>query len=276
MSDKLEHCDYVYHCSPDSDIGKLRPTGMHKGIQALPMQQGGIYVAPKFRDALAWYCSFVRHKKNSSNTLPAKEREKKGEKEIKYAPPHDKLYYHGATIYKIAVPKGFLKGLWGADMWEPEYFIPSEKMKRVQIFSAKTYSDGDLMDLYSRSRQKAWESRQGSWDTESMARDLRQNPAAVMYIYFLEAFRKMALSRKTDRVRKNIWNLRCRAFKNLMTQLEKYFLIHKYSSPSIPVPRCTDIPGMHKVASRIRLLLNTPDENFKDSDWSREIYGSIR
>jgi hypothetical protein len=55
---------HVYHVSPISHIHKLRETGSTKGIQAAPQHQAGVYVAPKYSDAIEWFISYVAHNKN--------------------------------------------------------------------------------------------------------------------------------------------------------------------------------------------------------------------
>ena len=257
-----DHCDYVYHVSPFSGLGRLRPTGGHKGTQSCAMSRGGVYVAPKFRDALAWYCSFVRHKKNEKNT----DRRHRSENGKNCGMPKKPLYYHGATIYKIAVPKGLIKNLWKSCWWEPEYFIPAEMMPDIRIVSTKTYTDTELISLYNRARNKAWESQRGGWDMERIAQKLRTNPAAKAYLAFLEEFRAMAVARD-ERLQLSAYK---DAFKTLMYALSDCFAINKFGTEKpVPIPHCKDLSKMEKTVTCIRQLLNTPKRNFIPRHWQR-------
>jgi hypothetical protein len=50
----------VYHVSPRSDIFELRPTGSKKGQRSyIGKKQPGVYVAPRFIDAVAWAVTYV-------------------------------------------------------------------------------------------------------------------------------------------------------------------------------------------------------------------------
>jgi hypothetical protein len=271
MSTK-KHCDYVFHVSPFSGLGKLRPTGGHKGTQSVTMSQGGVYVAPHFRDALAWYASFVRHKKNESNAR----RKHRSENGPNRGLPHECLYYHGATVYKLAIPKGFLKGLWSSGWWEPEYFIPGEMMDQVHIVSATTYDDGELLDLYARAEHKRWEAQRGRWDAEKLARSLRRNVAAKAWLQMLEEFRDYSMSRQVfddvkgeqfQRGRSEIWRHRCTVFNSLMGRLSDLFRTSKFCEAPVGIDRCPDVPLMEKIVARIRQLIATPDDQFHYYAW---------
>jgi len=56
----------MYHISPQSGLKSLRPTGHHRGTQAYPQGMAGVYLAPKFADAVAWGVSHVMYKKGHS------------------------------------------------------------------------------------------------------------------------------------------------------------------------------------------------------------------
>lgn len=143
----------VYHVSPKSDIHHLKPTGYHSGQQSVAMRQEGIYVAPKFSDAVAWSTSYILYKKG--NTQKPNERLKeKGQG----GGNHTKdLIYKNLTIYEIEIPKDLLKRVWKSGFWEAEYFIPKEYMNQMRIIKSQTYSKDELLKLYNRSTNKRQE-----------------------------------------------------------------------------------------------------------------------
>lgn len=159
---------YVYHVSPESGIVKLRPTGTHKGIQAKKQLQAGIYVAPKFKDSVEWFLSFVAHKKKSNR------------------------YSHG-TIYKIKIPIEVLQRSWFSDSWEKEFFIVEEDMDRLEIVSSDTYEFAELQSMSSRWKWRKYEQILPKSDPEKTAHRLRANLACRVYLARKEDFRKMML-----------------------------------------------------------------------------------
>jgi len=137
----------VYHVSPRSDMFKLRPTSHHKGTRALIGKgEPGIFVAPKFRDAIAWSVSYVAGKKYNTQEPTERVKEKGGGR-------HGEKFkgnYATLTIYEIEVPKDVLKRSVYTGWWEPEYFISASDMELMNIISSKTYSFYELVKIQSR------------------------------------------------------------------------------------------------------------------------------
>jgi len=137
----------VYHVSPRSDMFKLRPTGHGKGVRSLIGKgQPGLFVAPKFRDAVAWAVSYVSGKKSETQRPNERLREKGGGYHGEKGP---KLYKN-LTIYEIKVPKEVLVNSYYTGWWEPEYFITAENLDKMRIIKSKTYHIEELTDIYRR------------------------------------------------------------------------------------------------------------------------------
>jgi hypothetical protein len=186
---------YVYHVSPDSNITNLRPTGHHRGQQSVKMGMGGVYVAPRFRDAISWALSYVIGKKYYTQrpNQRLKEREKGGGHHGEKGPTN----YKNITIYKIEVPKNLLnkKEVWGSSFWEPEYFIPEKLMGEMKIIESKTYSMDELVRINDRSEQKRWELRFNSSDNK-IKEASKNNLAARYYLELLDLYNKSLLQGK--------------------------------------------------------------------------------
>jgi hypothetical protein len=137
----------VFHVSPRSDMKILRPISHKRGTRALIGKgQPGLFVAPKFRDAVAWATSYVGGKKYY--TQRPNERLKElgkgwhGEKGIRS--------YKNLTIYEIKVPKEVLKKSTFTGWWEPEFFISAEHIPDMSIVKSRTYSLDELSRIYTR------------------------------------------------------------------------------------------------------------------------------
>jgi hypothetical protein len=186
---------YVYHVSPDSTIVKLRPTGSHKGQQSVKMGIGGIYVAPRFRDAVSWALSYVMGKKY--HTQKPNERLKEKEYGGGWHGEEGPRSYKKITIYKIEIPKNLLskKGVWGSDFWEPEYFIPGEYMDEMKIIESKTYSIDEIIRINNRSEQKRSEVRFNGYENKIKIAS-KNNLAAKYYLELLDLYNRSLLKGK--------------------------------------------------------------------------------
>jgi hypothetical protein len=184
---------YVYHVSPDSSIGRLRATGSNRGQQSVKMGKSGIYVAPKFKDAVVWGVSYVSGKKY--NTQKPNERLKEKESGGGWHGDSGPKNYKNLTIYKIEVPKELLKNVWSSSSWEPEYFIPSEYMDQIKIVKSKTYSLNDLIIMDSRSGQKRTESLLAR-DSVGIEKASKTNLAARYYLELKNLYNQYLLRGK--------------------------------------------------------------------------------
>ena len=137
----------VYHVSPRSDMFKLRSTGHRKGTRAyIGKGEPGIFVAPTFKDAVAWATSYVGFKKHNTQKPNERLKEKGGG-------VHGEGFkgeYKTLTIYEIKVPKDTLKNSVYTSWWEPEFFIPASSMDLMTIIGSKTYPLYDLSKMQSR------------------------------------------------------------------------------------------------------------------------------
>ena len=106
----------IWHASPNSNLFKLRATGSSKKLQAIPMEEAGLYVCPRFRDAVIWFLSYISGKKNNYSSLNP---------------------YKEGTIYKLEIPTVVLERSWYSENWEPEYFISEDDVKYIKILSKK-------------------------------------------------------------------------------------------------------------------------------------------
>lgn len=137
----------VYHVSPRSDMSRLRATSPRKGTRAyIGKGESGIFVAPKFKDAVAWATSYVGGKKHHTQKPNERLKEKGGG----YHGEKFKGIYRDLTIYEIKVPKEVLKRSVYTGWWEPEYFIAADDMDKMIIVSSKTYSFYELAAMQSR------------------------------------------------------------------------------------------------------------------------------
>lgn len=201
---------YVYHVSPKSGINRLRPTGSHRGQQSVRMGKGGIYVAPKFRDAVSWALSYVMGKKyhtqKPNNRL--KQKEEGGGNHGENGPRN----YKNITIYKIEISKDLLskKGVWGSNFWEPEYFIPGEYMNEMKIIESKTYSMDEILRINSRSEQKRTELHINS-SNNKIKKASKNNLAAKYYLELLELYNSTLLRGKKPIIKddeKSPWSVK--------------------------------------------------------------------
>jgi len=184
---------YVYHVSPDSSIRKLRATSARKGLQAVKQGTSGIYVAPKFKDAVAWAISYVGGKKyyTQEPNDRLKERESGGGWHGESGPRN----YDNLTIYKIEIPQEILKNTWSSRSWEPEYFIPSEYLNNMRIVQSKTYSMNDLIIKNNRSDQKRFEINFLS-NLKLIRNASKTNLAARYYLELIELYNQNLLKGK--------------------------------------------------------------------------------
>jgi hypothetical protein len=167
---------YVYHTSPESGIYKFKPTGHHKGRQSIRMNRGGLYVAPKFSDAVAWATSYVAHKKGKKHPKSPRS-----------------IFYRDITIYKIRVPKQTIADSWGASWWEAEHFIADEHLDSLEIVSKKTYHYHDLIQLYKKEHSKKYDCSRSRWDIATThARS--HNIAAKYYLQLKEELNTLLLA----------------------------------------------------------------------------------
>lgn len=146
----------VYHVSPVSNIKKFRATGKHKGQQSVPMDGGGLYVAPSFKDAVTWATSYVEFKKGE-------------------------VPYKSLTVYNLAIPELILSQSWFCTHWEPEFFIADEHMHEIEIVGKKTYLTKELNKLYVRHKTRGNEAR---WkDKDKIAQEISStNKAASAWL----------------------------------------------------------------------------------------------
>ena len=205
--DKKYKKTYVYHVSPDSDIGKLRPTGSHRGQQSVKMGMGGIYVAPRFKDAVSWAVSYILGKKYY--TQRPNQRLKNKEKGGGSHGEKGHNSYRKLTIYKIEIPKYLLskKGVWGSNSWEPEYFLPGEYIREMKIIESKTYSREEIIIIHNRSEQKRTELSLNSYNNK-IKQASKTNLAAKYYIELLEMYNRYLLMGKKPIIKddENSWS----------------------------------------------------------------------
>jgi hypothetical protein len=145
----------VYHVSPNPNLKKIRPE--RTDAQSGSKLGRGVFVAPKFRDALAWADSYVKHKKPGGE-------------------------YKNLTIYELNIPRDTLKNLYKSSWWEPEYFVPEELADQIQIVSSKTMTNKEIVGLYRRVLSLKFIERQGVSDLSRIKRLAKTNTAARLYI----------------------------------------------------------------------------------------------
>lgn len=163
---------FVYHASPENGIHIFRPTGRYKGQQSIPMNEGGIYVAPTFKDAVAWAATYVSYKKG-----------KNVDKEFQ------SVKYRNITIYKISVPKHILDSSWSNSSWEKEYFISGKYVNLLEVASKETYNVYEIKKMYER-----YIYRQSSIMCDKYTVRHANNLASKYYLQLKEKLNKMVLS----------------------------------------------------------------------------------
>jgi len=137
----------VYHVSPRSDMFKLRPISHRKGTRAfIGKGEPGIFVAPKFRDAVAWATSYIGFKKNDTQRPNERLKEKGGGRHG----DSFKGVYKTLTVYEIKIPKDVLRSSVFTSWWEPEFFIQAFNMDLMTVVGSKTYSFYELAKIQSR------------------------------------------------------------------------------------------------------------------------------
>jgi len=151
----------VWHCSPNSNLYILKATGMHSGTQAVKQNKAGIYVAPKFRDSLMWFASYVRSKKDHLHK-------------------HINQHYDQGTFYKIEVPQFVLKKSWFNNSWEPEYFIQEEDIHNLKIIKKETYNAREVNKMLFRIDNKEKAERQNRRENKAN-KQLKSNYAFKVY-----------------------------------------------------------------------------------------------
>jgi len=167
----------VYHVSPRSDMFKLRPTGHSKGVRSyIGKKQPGLFVAPKFRDAIAWAVSYVGGKKYDTQEPTERVKEKGGGRHGEKGPRS----YRYLTIYEIKVPREVLNSSSYTAWWEPEFFISAEHLDKMSIVKSKTYTLDELSKIYSRSESTRRESYPGK--LLNIERASKTNLAARFYL----------------------------------------------------------------------------------------------
>lgn len=165
----------VYHVSPLPNLIRLRaertnaPSGSKLGR--------GVFVAPKFKDALAWASSYVQFKKKGSDDGGA------GPKP-----------YRNLTIYELKIPRGILKTLYYADWWEPEYFVPEELVDQIEIVSSKTMSSNQIHGLYLRGLAQKFSFRKGGSEATKIKELSKTNLAAKLYLSLFERYSRDRMS----------------------------------------------------------------------------------
>jgi len=170
----LEHTGgqaIVYHVSPHPNLKKIRPetTRAESGSRL----GRGVFVAPKFRDALAWADSYVKHKKPGGQ-------------------------YKELTIYKLQIPRDTLKTLYHASWWEPEYFVPEELADQIQIVSSKTMTNKEIVGLYRRVLAITFKERQGPPDRAKIRKLAKTNLAARLYIDLFDTLADVRMRGQDD------------------------------------------------------------------------------
>lgn len=206
----------VYHVSPDSSIGELRATGHHKGQQSVKMGESGIYVAPKFRDAVAWAISYVGSKKGNTQKPNERLKEKGGGYHGEKGPRN----YKKLTIYEIEIPKDLLKNVWGSSFWEPEYFIPGNYMDSMKIIKSKTYSLDELMVLDRRRSGKRLEVM--TKDLAEIKKASKNNIAARYYLELLDLYNEKLLMGKNPIINYNDKNSNDHVIRQEIDKLKNY------------------------------------------------------
>lgn len=151
----------VYHVSPEAHLKTIRPARAR--AKSGSKLGRGVFVAPKFKDALAWADSYVKHKKSSGQ-------------------------YKTLTIYTLQIPREILKTAYYAAWWEPEYFIPEELADQIQIVSSQTMTNKEIVSLYRRSLSLYWQNRQIQSNPSKIKELAKTNLAAKLYLDLFDRF----------------------------------------------------------------------------------------
>ena len=181
----------VYHVSPRSGIRDLRAIGHSRGVRALTGKgQPGLFVAPKFKDAVAWAVSFVSHKRTETQKPNERLKEKEeggGNHSEKGVGPYKNL-----TVYEIEVPDEVLRRSPYTAWWEPEYFISSEEMPLLSIKKSKTYSMEELKSIYNKSlRERPNYAPQGDQEIKILA---KTNKAARYILELKDLYNRLLMA----------------------------------------------------------------------------------
>lgn len=155
------------------------------------MGDAGIYLAPKFRDAVAWATSFVMHKKRDLHT---RNRSTRMDDEGKGYPEKD-YYYRNLTIYEVEMPKELADSCWRNNTWEQEIFVPQDLMPQLRIVKSRTWDVQDLFNLYK--RQRDINNTMAGDDHSLVNRVAKTNVAAQAYKRYHDEYANL-------RLRKNI------------------------------------------------------------------------
>ena len=175
----------VYHVSPRSDVFELRPTGSKKGQRSyIGKKQSGVYVAPRFRDSVAWAVTYVGGIKSKSQKPNERLKEKGGGLHGEDGP----INYKYLTIYQMKVPKEILQKSAYESLWEPEYFISADNIDQLKIIKSKTYSLEELQFIYNRMSQKRYEVRGN--DINDIKKASKTNIAARYYLELIDIYNK--------------------------------------------------------------------------------------
>jgi hypothetical protein len=206
---KYKRWAYVYHVSPESGLRVIRPQGSPK--QSRP----GIYVAPKFKNVVAWFVSYVTWKKGKMKTPKAWQKDPDKPSVRHHESP---MYYQEATIYKLRVPKEVLERSWSENSWEKEYFIIEDDLPIVEIVSSKTYRKNELNDLYQRQSNKSYEARAGRYDPMRAAKELHlTNLAAKEWLRLKDVIAARAMKGGISNYTKKDINILMSKLQNLFT-----------------------------------------------------------
>lgn len=154
----------VYHVSPVSNMKKIR-AGKQRNMTR---EHGrGVFVAPRFSDALAWADSFVKHKKPGGQ-------------------------YKNLTIYELEIPTETLRTLYHATWWEPEYMIPEELSDQIRIVSSRTFPNKEIVRLYRRSLNLKFAEKQGN-ELVKIRGLAKTNLAARLYMDLFEKYANLRM-----------------------------------------------------------------------------------
>jgi len=205
----------VFHISPKSNIYRFRPIGHKKGLRAyIGKKQAGIYVAPKFKHALAWASTYVSRKKGDTQMPNERLRKKEGG-----GGAHGEkgpLHYGNLTIYELKVPKDVLKRSAYESFWEPEYFISDDNLKFISIIKSTTYSVKEIVEMYKRNLNISFRPN----ERVTIRQLSKTNIAAKYYLELLDLYNNaiLRISRRSifkgeDLVNKEINKLKNYIFK---------------------------------------------------------------
>jgi len=167
---------FVYHASPESGLYVIRPHGKKKGTHSRQQSKSGIYVAPRFKDAVKWVTSYIAWKKGSFDAPRSWKKDPEKPDKIHHESP---MYYQNFTIYKLRVPKEVLERSWGSSWWEKEYFIIDDDLPTLEIVSSKTFTLQELKDIDRRQVYRSHEHRSARGEPFQIAKKLKQTNLAA-------------------------------------------------------------------------------------------------